>query len=146
LIRHPLIIAPIGAQRQALLTERLPNTKGVWVYDLRANMDSFGKTRLLTVADFAPFEEAFGDSPLGKSPRKDEGNEGRFCFFTREQIAARNDNLDLVWMRDTSGDPEDEMTEPEEIADAIMIHLRTALEEIEALSEDVTPGAAEAAE
>jgi hypothetical protein len=24
LIRHPLIIAPIGAQRQALLTERLP--------------------------------------------------------------------------------------------------------------------------
>jgi uncharacterized protein (TIGR00369 family) len=25
LVRHPLIIAPIGAQRQALLTERLPN-------------------------------------------------------------------------------------------------------------------------
>jgi type I restriction enzyme M protein len=49
-------------------------------------------------------------------------------------------------MRDTSGDPEDEMTEPEEIAAAIMIHLRTALEEIEALSEDVTPGVAEAAE
>jgi hypothetical protein len=24
-IRHPLIIAPIGAQRQALLTERLPS-------------------------------------------------------------------------------------------------------------------------
>jgi hypothetical protein len=26
LFRHPLIIAPIGAQRQALLTERLPES------------------------------------------------------------------------------------------------------------------------
>ena len=30
LIRHPLIIAPIGAQRQALLTERLRNTYKPW--------------------------------------------------------------------------------------------------------------------
>ena len=52
------------------------NTKGVWVYDLRANMDSFGKTRPLTVADFNTFEKVFGDSPLGKSPRKDEGKRG----------------------------------------------------------------------
>ena len=122
------------------------NTKGVWVYDLRANMDSFGKTRPLTLADFAPFEQAFGDNPLGKSPRKDEGEEGRFRFFSREQITARNDNLDIAWLRDTSGDPEDEMTEPEEIAAAIMGHLRAALEEIEALSEELEPEVAEAAE
>src|SRR6516162_1349095 len=49
------------------------NTKGVWVYDLRANMDSFGKTRPLTSNDFAAFEQAFGDSSLGKSPREGEG-------------------------------------------------------------------------
>ena len=41
------------------------NTKGVWVYDLRANMDSFGKTRPLTLGDFAAFEHAFGERPLG---------------------------------------------------------------------------------
>jgi type I restriction enzyme M protein len=44
------------------------NTQAVWVYDLRSNMNSFGKTRPLTLADFAEFEAAFGDDPLGRSP------------------------------------------------------------------------------
>jgi type I restriction enzyme M protein len=122
------------------------NTKGVWVYDLRANMDSFGKTRPLALGDFGAFERAFGDSPLGKSPRNDEGEEGRFRFFSRQQITVRNDNLDIAWLRDTSGDPEDELTEPEEIAAAIMGHLRAALDEVEALSEELEAEVAEAAE
>jgi len=119
------------------------NTKGVWVYDLRANMNTFGKTRPLTLGDFATFEKAFGKDPLGKSPRKDEGEEGRFRFFSREVIAARNDSLDISWLRDTSGDPEDEMTEPEDIADAIMGHLRAALDEIESLRDEISPDLAE---
>jgi type I restriction enzyme M protein len=108
------------------------NTKGVWVYDMRANMDAFGKTKPLTIADFEPFEIAFGKDPLGKAKRKDEGKEGRFRFFEREEIAARNDNLDIVWLKDTSNDPEDDMTEPDELASAIAAHLKSALEEIEA--------------
>jgi type I restriction enzyme M protein len=114
------------------------NTKAVWVYDLRANMNSFGKTRLLTVADFAEFETAFGDDPLGKAPRTDLGEKGRFRCFTREQIADRNDNLDIAWLRDTSNDPEDELTEPEEIAAAISTHLGNALREIEKMIEEFT--------
>lgn len=114
------------------------NTKSVWVYDLRANMNSFGKTRLLTVADFAEFETAFGDDPLGKAPRIDQGEEGRFRCFTREQIGDRNDNLDISWLRDTSNDPEDELTEPEEIAAAIATHLGNALREIEIMMEEFT--------
>jgi type I restriction enzyme M protein len=113
------------------------NTKGVWVYDMRANMDVFGKTKPLTVADFEPFEKAFGKDPLGRGKRKDEGEEGRFRFFKREEIAARNDNLDISWLRDTSNDPEDEMTEADELAAAITTHLRNALEEIEAFSEEL---------
>jgi type I restriction enzyme M protein len=114
------------------------NTKRVWVYDMRANMDAFGKTKPLTVADFEPFERAFGKNPLGKAKRKDEGEDGRFRFFKREEIAARNDNLDISWLRDTSKDPEDEMTEPNELAAAITKHLKNALEEIEALTEELT--------
>jgi len=114
------------------------NTKGVWVYDMRANMDAFGKTKPLTVADFKPFEKAFGSDPLGKAKRKDEGQEGRFRFFKREEITARNDNLDIAWLRDTSNDPEDEMTEPDELAAAITTHLRNALEEIEVFSEELS--------
>ena len=113
------------------------NTKGVWIYDMRANMDAFGKTRTLTVADFKPFEKAFGNDPQGKATRKDEGEQGRFRFFARKHIESRTDNLDIAWLKDTSNDPEDTMTEPDQLAAAITRHLRTALEDIAALSEDV---------
>jgi type I restriction enzyme M protein len=111
---------------------------GVWVYDLRANMSVFGKTKPLTITDFEPFEKAFGQDQLGKTKRRDEGEDGRFRLFKREEIAARNDNLDIAWLRDTSDDPEDEMTEPDELAAAITMHLKNALEEIEAFSEELT--------
>jgi len=66
------------------------NTEGVWVYDLRANMEAFGKTRLLEKDDFKPFEKAFGNDALGKAKRKDEGEEGRFRYFDRKQIRERD--------------------------------------------------------
>jgi type I restriction enzyme M protein len=113
------------------------NTHGVWVYDMRANGPSYGKTRLLTVEDFSDFEACFGDDPYGQSERRDQGETGRFRRFTREQVAERNDNLDIAWLRDESGDPEDELTGPDEFAAAIAQHLRNALEEIEALTEEV---------
>jgi type I restriction enzyme M protein len=115
------------------------NTKGVWVYDMRANMDAFGKTKPLTIDDFKAFEKAFGKDPHGNAKRKDEGEEGRFRFYSRKQIATRDDSLDLAWLRDTSRDPEDEMTEPDELSAAIIGHLRTALEEIDSLSEEIKP-------
>jgi type I restriction enzyme M protein len=113
------------------------NTKAVWVYDLRNQMEAFGKTRPLTVADFAGFEKAFGTDPLGKAKRVDQGDTGRFRCFTREQIKARNDNLDIGWLRDTEAEAEEHLTEPEDIAAAIMGHLRAALEEVETVSEEL---------
>jgi type I restriction enzyme M protein len=113
------------------------NTKAVWVYDMRANATSYGKTRPLTLEDFAEFEALYGDDPHGQAKRKELGEDSRWRCFTREAITARNDNLDIAWLRDESQDPEDELTEPEELAAAIMQHLRTALEEIEALSEEL---------
>jgi len=113
------------------------NTKVVWVYDMRANTNTFGKTRQLNDNDFADFEAAFGDDPYGKSPRIDQGEDGRFRCFTREQISDRNDNLDIAWLRDTSDDPEDDMTEPEEIAAAIASHLQNALKVIGSLTEEL---------
>ena len=112
-------------------------TKAVWFYDLRANMQSFGKTNALTEQHFAEFESLYGPDPLGGSERKDEGENSRWRHLTREQITERGDNLDWSWLRDESGDPEDDMTEPDEIASAIMGHLRAALDEIEALSEEL---------
>ena len=108
-------------------------TKHVWVYDLRANMPSFGKRTPLTQAHFAPFVEAFGKDPNGKSKRKDEGEEGRFRKFTREEIQKRGDNLDIAWLKDENATSNDDLGDPEEIAAQILTKLQTAMGEIEAL-------------
>jgi len=111
------------------------NTERVWVYDLRANMPSFGKRTPLTHNHFAEFETAFGDDPLGRSPRTDMGEGGRFRSFTRDQVRMRADNLDIAWLRDESAQRHDALPEPEEIAAEIVAKLREAIEEMEALSE-----------
>ena len=113
------------------------NTQIVWVYDMRANMPAFGKTRPLTVEAFAPFEAAYGNDPNGGAPRVDEGPEGRFRAFTRAAIAERNDNLDIAWLRDDSGAANDDLNDPEDIAAAILGHLRAALAEVEAVDAEL---------
>jgi type I restriction enzyme M protein len=109
-------------------------TKAVWVYDLRAQMPSFGKSRVLTPDDFAPFVGVFGDDPYGAAARVDQGEGGRFRKFTRAEIAQRNDNLDISWLRDDEEEVEEGLTEPDDIAAAIIGHLRAALAEIEAVA------------
>jgi type I restriction enzyme M protein len=87
----------------------------------------------------ADFEVAYCDDPNGGSERKDQGEEGRWRCFTREQIKARNDNLDISWLRDTEAEAEEQLTEPEDIAAAIVVHLKAALDDIEDLSEELEP-------
>jgi type I restriction enzyme M protein len=110
------------------------NTKAVWIYDMRANMPSFGKRTKFGAEQFVDFEKAYGSDPLGKSKRKDQGEEGRFRKFTREEIKERGDNLDLSWLKDENAQGADDLPEPEEIAAEIMDRLRLAMEEMEGLS------------
>jgi type I restriction enzyme M protein len=110
-------------------------TKDVWIYDARSNVQSYGKTNPFEIVDLDAFAAAFGDDPLGGAPRVDQGETGRFRRFSREDIAARNDNLDITWLKDTDTEAEEGLDSPEDIAAAIEIHLRTALEEIGALVE-----------
>jgi type I restriction enzyme M protein len=121
------------------------NTKAAWVYDMRADAPAFGKTRPLTAQDFANFEKVYGNDPNGGAERKDQGEEGRWRCFTREAIKARNDNLDISWLRDTEIDTEENLAEPDDIAAAIMGHLKAALEDIETLSDELEPDGVEVA-
>lgn len=113
------------------------NTKATWVYDMRANMPAFGKTRPLTAADFADFEAAYGADANGKAARQDQSEDSRWRKFDRAAITDRNDNLDISWLRDTEAEAEETLTEPEDIAAAIIGHLKAALEETEMLSEEL---------
>jgi type I restriction enzyme M protein len=110
------------------------NTRAVWVYDMRAGQPAYGKTRPLRAEDFAPFETVYGADPNGGAARQDEGPEGRFRCFTREEIAARSDNLDVAWLRDDDSAAENALEEPEDILEVIRTHLARAMVEVEALA------------
>lgn len=122
------------------------NTKAVWIYDLRAQMPKFGKTTPLTEAHFEGFEQAFGQDAYGKKRGPDEGEAGRWRKFTREEIAARGDNLDISWLREAEDEAEDGLIEPDDIAAAIMGHLHAAMLEIEALTAELGGEQPEAAQ
>ena len=106
------------------------NTKGVWVYDLRANMPQFGKRTPLTREHFAEFEKAYGKKADGTSKRTDQGPEGRFRYFTREEIEARGDSLDISWLKDDSETAAGDLPEPEILAQEAITELEGALEEL----------------
>lgn len=113
------------------------NTDRVWVYDLRANMPSFGKRTPLTREHFKPFERAYGSDPLGKSKRKDEGETGRFRSFSREAIKDLGENLDIAWLKDESNGSQEALPTPDAAVAAILEKLQVAVEEIESLQNDL---------
>lgn len=111
-------------------------TEGIWIYDMRSGAPAYGKTNPLKLSDFDDFVAAFDDLH-GRVARDHQGEKGRFRRFTRAEIAARGENLDITWLKETDGDPEDGLEAPEDIAAAIIGHLKAALGEIEELSEQL---------
>jgi type I restriction enzyme M protein len=114
-------------------------TEAVWIYDMRSGAPAYGKTNPLKAGDFDAFCIAFGDDPHGEAHRTDQGEAGRFRRFTRAEIAARGDNLDISWLKDSSQEAEGGLSNPADICAAIEGHLSTALEEIRVLFEELAP-------
>lgn len=117
------------------------NTKEVWVYDLRANMPQFGKRTTLTRDHFAEFEAAFGDDPAGHplslAQRVDTGEQGRFRRFTREQVASRDDSLDLTWFQDDHVNAAEDLPDPAVLARVAMDELEGALSDLRGILEEL---------
>lgn len=110
------------------------STDSVWVYDMRANAPKFGKRTPLTEAHFADFITAYGEDPNGRSPRADQGEQGRWRCFTREWIRdEKQDSLDIAWLKDDSVEDAADLPEPAVLAREITDELNAALEELEGI-------------
>ena len=114
-------------------------TKCTWFYDMRTDMPSFGRTLGLEPSHFEEFEFRFGENEFGKADRIDDGDSGRFRRLTREEIAKRDDNLDVSWLRETTASQPDVPRSLRETADSLLGHLRIALAEVESLIDEL-PG------
>ena len=87
------------------------NTKEVWIYDLRSNMPSFGKTNPLQRSHFDEFVECYKTSH--RQDRAEtysaENPEGRWRKYTYEEILDRDKtSLDIPWIH--SGENTDNRT------------------------------------
>ena len=96
------------------------NTKEVWFYDLRTNMPSFGKTNQLKKEHFDDFIKAY--TVEDRASVKDE----RWNCFTRDQIAAKGNSLDLGLIRDESILDYEDLPDPIESAQDCIDQLEMA--------------------
>ena len=98
------------------------NTKEVWFYDLRTNMPSFGKTTPLKPEHFDDFVAAY--TAEDRRAVSDE----RWSVFTREQIEAKGNSLDLGLIRDDSVLDYNELPNPIESAEEAVAELEEAVD------------------
>ena len=104
---------------------------------------------MTTTAAFTPastprdkFEDVFGNDPCGGpaalAQRVDTGEAGRWRKFTREQIKARGDNLDISWLKDDSAETADaQRDEPGLVARLVMRELNGAMADLRSLLEEL---------
>jgi len=114
-------------------------TDEVWIYDLRTNVENITKRSPLTAETFADFVASFGPSPHPLSDRVGEGpgvraESDRFRRFTRQQIAERDDNLDISWLKDETLENPDDLPEPEDLVAEALTQLETALDALNELA------------
>lgn len=103
------------------------NTQQVWFYDMRTNAPSYGKRTPFTREAFADFVKAYtGGVPLEEVRENYAGEideakrkaiqDPRWQVFTREQIAAKNDSLDIGLIEDENISKNADLGDPLAIA------------------------------
>ncbi len=98
------------------------NTKEVWFYDMRTNMQNFGKTTPLKHEHFDDFIKAY------TSNDRKEVEDERFSVYTREQIKEKNDSLDLGLIRNDSVLDYEDLQDPIESGEAVIAQLEEAVD------------------
>jgi type I restriction enzyme M protein len=149
---HTILRLPIGifyaqgVKTNVLFFERgtteTKNTKKVWFYDLRTNMESLGKRNPLERNHFADFVLAYtGGIPMEKVKEKYDGKvsdkkrekitDARWQVFTRESITAKNESLDIGLIADQNLANSGSNADPLKLAIAAKDEVNAILKELD---------------
>lgn len=107
------------------------NTQEVWFYDLRTNMPSFGKTNPLKTEDFGDFIKAY------EAEDRNKVEDERWQRFTREEIAAKGNTLDLGLIKDYSIIDYEDLPDPAESAENAADELEEAVDLLRAVAKEL---------
>ncbi|RLJ33306.1 type I restriction enzyme M protein [Chryseobacterium sp. 7] len=124
------------------------NTQNVWFYDMRTNMPNFGKRTPFTEKAFEDFITAYTggltaenvvkeyEGAIDEEKRKQIKDE-RWQCISREEIAKKNDSLDLGLIADESLTKSSNIGEPLDIANNALKELNTIQKELENLIKEL---------
>ena len=128
--------------------EELGNTKKVWFYDLRTNMPTFGKRTPFTEEVFKDFIYAYtGGLSADKVVEEYDGSiddelrakikDERWQCYTREEIASKNDTLDIGLIADSSVQSSDALGAPEDIIREAKDELNEILKQLDEMLKEL---------
>jgi hypothetical protein len=118
-----------------------PNTRDLWIYDLRTNQRFLLKENPLKPEHLTDFVACY--RPENRHER--QATE-RFRRFSYDDLVKRDRaNLDIFWLKDESLEESANLPAPEVIAAEIMEDLQAALEQFAAIAEDLKGGVPELA-
>ena len=129
-----------GVKSNVLFFDRKPGredgkpwTEKLWIYDLRTNMHFTQKERKMTRTDLDDFVKCYNSENITK--RKETN---RFKSYSYDDIIKRDKtSLDIFWLKDESLDDLENLPEPEILADEISDNLKSALDSVAELIEDL---------
>jgi len=101
------------------------NTKAVFFYDLRTNMQNFGKTNPLTESHLKEFEESFHKT------KKEKLKLERWSVFSKKGIKEKNYSLDLGLIKDDSVISHENLPDPIASAEDAITKLTQATDLLE---------------
>lgn len=108
-----------------------PQTRQLWIYDLRTNMHFTLKTKTLTYDDLKDFIKCY--NPENRHERTETE---RFKSYTYEELIQRDKaSLDIIWIKDASLEELENLPEPEILAVKIIENLEDALEQFKSIQE-----------
>jgi type I restriction enzyme M protein len=121
-----------GVKANIIFFTKGESTKEIWIYDNRTNVGKVAIRHPLTADYFSDFEKRYHETP-----RKEND---RFRRFTREEVARRDDNLDIFWLREEAHAGEEQLGEPEELVAEAATELQTALDALNEIALVLTNG------
>ena len=115
-------------------------TRTLWIYDLRTNMNFTLKQNPLRREHLQDFIACY--HPTNRHQREatwsPENPEGRWRAFPLDELLARDKvSLDIFWLKDDSLEENAHLPPPQVIAAEILDDLRAALEQLEAIARDL---------
>ncbi len=102
------------------------------MYDLRTNVPKVTKGHPLTPDYFREFTACYGTRHTPRGGERQEGE--RFKKFTRQEVADRDDNLDIFWLKDENLEDSDDLPEPEDLVSEALTQLETAMDALNDLA------------